>query len=94
MKRKLWSPSIAMGLLLGLFVAFHMVEYFVMPVDFNPKRMLVFHLAWWPLLVVVIVWLAVWDWKPTAARWQREKAVAGKWAHKAGFRFADENTAL
>ncbi|MBC8869729.1 MAG: hypothetical protein H8E44_09945 [Planctomycetes bacterium] len=89
MKRGLSKPSIALGLMLGLFVAFHLVEYFVMPVDFNSKRMLVFHLVWWPLLIIAIVWLAVGDWKVEAARWQREKAVAAKWAHQAGFRFAD-----
>ena len=89
MKRKLWSPSIALILVLGLFFAYAAVPLFMGPFGFLDKWWGVFLPVWGALLVVVIVWLAVGDWKVEAARWQREKAVAGKWAHKAGFRFAD-----
>ena len=89
MKRGLQNPSIALVLVLGLFFAFLYIEFFVMPVDFNPKRQLVFYPVWGALLIVVLAWMAVRYWKDQKARWRREKAVAGKWAHKGGFRFAD-----
>ena len=56
MKRRLRNPSIAMALVLGLFVAFHIIEFTIMPVDFNPIRAWVFYPVWVVLLIAVIVW--------------------------------------